>query len=122
MLQPTNLAFNGQTNQGQTMTEYREDLDDDVLIRMQHDNGVTVTFLTAPQELFSDRENLSPLVFWLDEDEVFLAFNEDGLNEMIHESVELNGDIYGEQAAAFLPIQHIIQIGLSTIEQQIEGI
>ena len=103
------------------MTEYREDLDDDVLIRMQHDNGVIVTFLTAPQELFSDRENLSPLVFWLDENEVFLAFNEDGLNEMIHESIELNGDIYGEQAAAFLPIQHIIQIGLSTIGQQMEG-
>ena len=122
MLQPANLAFNGQTNQGQIMTEYQVDPDDDVLIRMQHDNGVIVTFLTAPQELFSDRENLSPLVFWLDENEVFLAFNEDGLNEMIHESIELNGDIYGELAAAFLPIQHIIQIGLSTIEQQIEGI
>ena len=103
------------------MTEYQVDPDDDVLIRMQHDNGVIVTFLTAPQELFSDRENLSPLIFWLDEHEVFLAFDEDELNEMIHESVLLNGNIYGYKAAAFLPIQHIIQIGLSTIEQQMEG-
>jgi hypothetical protein len=121
MLQLRNLAFNGQTKQGRTMTEYRVDPDEDVLIRMQHDNGVIVTFLTAPQELFSDRENLSPLVFWLDENEVFLAFDEDELNKMIHESVLLNGNIYGYQAAAFLPIQHILQIGLTMIGQQIDG-
>ena len=121
VLQLATLELNAQVDRGTTVTDYQKGPDDDVLIQLQHDNGVIVTFLSAPKELFSDNDDLSPLIFWLDESEVFLAFNESELNRMIQDSIDLNRDTYGEQAAAFLPLQHMIQIGLSAIGQQING-
>ena len=99
------------------MNECRDDVNEDVLIRLQHDSGVVVTFLTAPQELFSDGDDLYPMITWLSEIDVYLAFHEHILNNLIEESINLNGELYGEQAAAFLPLQHMIQIGLSAIDK-----
>ena len=99
------------------MDECQDDMNEDVLIRLRYDSGVEVTFLTAPQELFSDGDDLYPMITWLSEIDVYLAFNESVLNNLIEESINLNGELYGEQAAAFLPLQHMIQIGLSAIDK-----
>lgn len=100
------------------MNKYQDNPDDDdVIIRLQHDNGVVATFLTAPAELFFDKENLCPMIYWLSETDAYIAFNEDLLNDLIEDSIELNGNAYGKQAAAFLPLQHMIKIGLDKIDK-----
>jgi len=109
--------MNSQVNERKNMDECQDDVNEDVLIRLRHDCGVEVTFLTAPQELFSDGDDLYPIITWLSEIDVYLAFNEYVLNNLIEESINLNGELYGEQAAAFLPLQHMIQLGLSAIDK-----
>ena len=39
------------------------DEDDDVLIQMQNDDGVVVTFLTAPPSVFEVTDRIDPLTF-----------------------------------------------------------
>ena len=96
-----------------------EDEDDDVLIRMQHKDGTTVTFLTAPPEVFTEREQLEPLLFGISETDICVAFNSDLVESMIDESVEKNGEFYGAQAAAFLPITMILNKGLKAVDNYV---
>ena len=95
------------------------DEDDDVLIQMQNDDGVVVTFLTAPPSVFEVTDRIEPLTFWLSPKSVYVAINEDILNEMIEESIEKNSQIYDEKEAAFLPIVHILNVGLKEVNRQI---
>jgi hypothetical protein len=95
------------------------DEDDDVLIRMQHKDGTTVTFLTAPPEVFTEREQLEPLLFGISETDICVAFNSDLVESMIDESVEKNGEFYGAQAAAFLPITMILNKGLKAVDDYV---
>jgi hypothetical protein len=95
------------------------DEDDDVLIQMQNDDGVVVTFLTAPPSVFEVTDRIEPLTFWLSPKSVYVAINEDILNEMIEESIEKNSEIYDEKEAAFLPIVHILNVGLKEVNRQI---
>ena len=99
--------------------EDSEDEDDDVLIRMQHKDGTTVTFLTAPPEVFTEREQLEPLLFGISETDICVAFNSDLVESMIDESVEKNGEFYGAQAAAFLPITMILNKGLKAVDNYV---
>ena len=99
--------------------EDSEDDDDDVLIRMQHKDGTTVTFLTAPPEVFTEREQLEPLLFGISETDICVAFNSDLVESMIDESVEKNGEFYGAQAAAFLPITMILNKGLKAVDNYV---
>ena len=96
-----------------------EDEDDDVLIRMQHKDGTTVTFLTAPPEVFTEREQLEPLLFGISETDICVGFNSDLVESMIDESVEKNGEFYGAQAAAFLPITMILNKGLKAVDNYV---
>ena len=95
------------------------DEDNDVLIQMQNDDGVVVTFLTAPSSVFEVTDRIDPLTFWMSPKSVYVAINEDILNEMIEESIEKNGEIYDEKEAAFLPIIHILNVGLKEVDKQI---
>ena len=95
------------------------DEDDDVLIQMQNDDGVVVTFLTAPPSVFEVTDRIDPLTFWMSPKSVYVAINEDILNEMIEESIEKNSEIYDEKEAAFLPIVHILNVGLREVDRQI---
>ncbi len=95
------------------------DDDDDVLIRVQNNDGVMVTFLTAPSSFFEITDRIDPLTIWLASDNVFIAINEDLLNEMIEDSIEKNSEIYEEMEAAFLPIVHVMKVGLEKVDSQI---
>ena len=55
---------------------------------MQNDDGVVVTFLTAPSSVFEVTDRIDPLTFWMSPKSVYVAINEDILNEMIEESIE----------------------------------
>ena len=96
--------------------EDSEDDDDDVLIRMQHKDGTTVTFLTAPPEVFTEREQLEPLLFGISETDICIAFNSDLLESKIKEAVEKNCDTYSAKEAAFLPIMMILNKGLKAVD------
>ncbi len=93
------------------------DEDSDVMIRMRHDDGTTVTFLTAPAEVFTDKTQLEPLVFGISEMNICVAFNSEVIESMIEESVKKNGETYGAQAASFLPITMILNKGLKAVEK-----
>ena len=95
------------------------DEDDDVLIQMQNDDGVVVTFLTAPPSVFEVTDRIDPLTFWMSPKSVYVAINEDILNEMIEESIEKNNGVYEDKEAAFLPIVHVLNIGLKEVDKQI---
>ena len=95
------------------------DEDDDVLIQMQNDDGVVVTFLTAPPSVFEVTDRIDPLTFWMSPKSVYVAINEDILNEMIKESIEKNYGVYDDKEAAFLPIVHVLNIGLKEVDKQI---
>ena len=95
------------------------DEDDDVLIRMQNDDCVVVTFLTAPPSVFEVTDRIDPLTFWMSPKSVYVAINEDILNEMIEESIEKNKGVYDDKEAAFLPIVHVLNIGLKEVDKQI---
>ena len=94
--------------------------EDDVLIQMQNDDGVVVTFLTAPPSVFEVTDRIDPLTFWMSSKSVYVAINEDILNEMIEESIEKNNGVYDDKEAAFLPIVHVLNIGLKEVNRQIE--
>ena len=72
------------------------DEDDDVFIQMQNDDGVVVTFLTAPPSVFEVTDRIDPLTFWMSPKSVYVAINEDILNEMIEESIEKNNGVYDD--------------------------
>jgi hypothetical protein len=95
------------------------DEDNDVLIQMQNDDGVVVTFLTAPSSVFEVTDRIDPLTFWMSPKSVYVAINEDILNEMIEESIEKNNGVYDDKEAAFLPIIHILNVGLKEVDKQI---
>ena len=100
--------------------EYIEDdNDDDVLIQMQNDDGVVVTFLAAPPSVFEVTDKIDPMTFWFSPKSVYVAINEDILNEMIEESIEKNNGVYDDKEAAFLPIVHVLNIGLKEVNRQI---
>ena len=99
--------------------EEDDEEDDDILIRLQHDNGTVVTFISAPSSVFEKSDVIDPMIFWLASDNVFVAINEDLLNEMIEESIEKNDCIYNKNEAAVSLISHAINIGLIEVSRQI---
>lgn len=96
-----------------------DEQDDDILIRMQHDNGTIVTFISAPSSVFEKSDVIDPMIFWLGSESVFVAINEDLLNEMIEESIEKNDCVYKKNGAVVSPIIHAINIGLIEVSRQI---
>lgn len=96
-----------------------DEQDDDILIRMQHDNGTIVTFISAPSSVFEKSDVIDPMIFWLGSESVFVAINEDLLNEMIEESIEKNDCVYKKNEAVVSPIIHAINIGLIEVSKQI---
>jgi hypothetical protein len=100
--------------------EFLDEDSDDVMMRMQHEDGTTVTFLTAPSEVFTEKDELEPLVYGISDKDVYVAFNSDVIERLISESVEKNGDTYGKHASAFLPISLLISTGLKAVEKYME--
>ena len=97
--------------------DFTEDDNDDVLVRIQHEDVTKVTFLTASPDVFTEKDKLEPLVYGIGDKDVCVAFNGDLIEQMIKESVEKNGETYGAQASAFLPITMILNIGLKAVDK-----
>jgi hypothetical protein len=93
--------------------------DEDVMMRMKNEDGKELTFITAPGTAFPE-DDLGPIVTGF-EGQVIVAFNSDKLEQMITESVEINGDTYGEAAAAFLPISLILQKGMKAADEYLRN-
>lgn len=100
---------------------FLEDDSEDVMMRMQHEDGTVVTFLTAPPEVFSQRDDLEPLVYGISDKDVYVAFNSDVIERLIADSIDKNAETYGKQASAFLPISLLISTGLKAVEKYMEG-
>lgn len=100
--------------------ENSEDDSEDVLVRIKHENGTTVTFLTAPASLFAEQEELEPMVYGICESEVCIAFNEDVIERMIKDSIIKNGEIYGAHAASLLPVTMILNLGCAAASKYIK--
>lgn len=90
----------------------------DIMMRLADNEGREITFVTAPSQAFDNNE-LGPIITGFD-NQIFLAFNEDKIREMIEEAVEDFGDKYGQKSAVFLPISQIMQIGIDAVEKYIK--
>jgi len=99
------------------MSTENDDESDDVLMRFEGKGGVTLTMMTAPSETFGDdNENIEPLITgW--EKQIYAIFNEDVVERMIRNAIDTNGEIYGEKAAAFLPITLMMQKAMEAAEK-----
>lgn len=96
-----------------------EDMDtdnDDIILRMEHEDGTHITFLTAPASVFTQQDVLEPLVTELGKKNIFVAFNGELLARLVNDSVEKNGDVYGNGASAFLPMTLLINTGVKAVE------
>lgn len=101
------------------MSEFTED-DNDILLKLKHEDGTQVTFITAPASAFRDTEELEAIVFGLPDNEVCVAFNGELFQSMVEESVERNGEQYGRGSAAFLPMTLLLNIGLKAVNEYLE--
>lgn len=90
--------------------------DEDVLMRMQNDDGTELTFLSAPPSAFEDEDDLGPIVTGFDK-QIVVAFNQEKIERLIDESIEKNGEIYGVQHSALLPISLIVRKGMEAAEE-----
>ena len=55
--------------------DFLEDDDDDVMIRLQREDGTKVTFITAPASVFDEKEKFEPMVYGMGEGEICVVFN-----------------------------------------------
>ena len=101
------------------MSGFTED-DNDILMKLKHDDGTQVTFITAPASAFADSDELEPIVFGLPDNEVCVAFNGELFQTMVEESIEINGAQYGRDSAAFLPTTLLLNIGLKAVNEYLE--
>lgn len=97
--------------------DFLEENDDDVLIRMQRDDGTMVTFLTAPPEVFTEKEQLEPLLFGISETDFYIAVNNDLLESKIKEAAEKNCGVYFANEATLQPITMVLNKGLEAVDK-----
>ena len=96
------------------MSQFTED-DNDILLKLQNNDGTQVTFISGPASIFKQTEELEPIVFGLPDNEVCVVFNGELFQDMVDESVEINGEQYGTESAAFLPMTLLINIGINAV-------
>jgi hypothetical protein len=101
------------------MSQFTDD-DNDILLKLQHNDGTQVTFISGPASIFKQTEELEPIVFGLPDNEVCVAFNGELFQTMVEESIERNGAQYGRDSAAFLPTTLLLNIGLKAVNQYLE--
>ena len=94
--------------------------DNDILLKMKHEDGTQVTFITAPASVFTQTDELEPIVFGLPDNEVCVAINGELFQELVEESVERNGKQYGRGSAIFLPLTLVLNIGLKAVNKYLE--
>jgi hypothetical protein len=98
-----------------------DNMDEDVLMKMEHEDGTRVTFLTAPASAFGQSEELEPLVYGLGEKEIYVAFNSELLERLMEDSIEKNSETYGRGASAFLPMTLLINKGLKAVDEYMKN-
>lgn len=99
------------------LEDFFEDDEDDVLIRLQRDDGTMVTFLTAPPEVFAEKDQLEPLLFCITESDFCIAFNSDLLESKIKEAAEKNCGVYFANEATLQPITMVLNKGLEAVDK-----
>ena len=89
--------------------------DNDTLLTLRHDDGTEVTFVRAPASVFAQTDELEPIVFGLPDNKVYVVFNGELFDEMVEDSIEKNGEQYGTNEAAFLPVTLLLNIGINAV-------
>lgn len=93
--------------------------DPDVMMRMINEDGKELTFITAPSEGFANKESIEPIVTGWD-GQIIVAFNGDLVEQMVRDSIDKNGENYGDLLASFLPISKILQVGMKAANDYLE--
>ena len=102
------------------MREYQDELEDNILMRIQHDSGVIVTFLTAPPEVFSNQNDLQPEILWLTDTDAYIVFNEELLEEYVLKEIEQNETNICETQTEPTLLQQLIRDSVKVIESTIK--
>ena len=102
------------------MHKYRIELEDNILMRIQHESGVIVTFLTAPPEVFLNQNDLQPEILWLTDTDAYIVFNEELLEEYVLEEIEENETNFDETQIEPTLLQQLIRDSVKVIESKIK--
>ena len=102
------------------MREYQDELANNILMRIKHESGVIVTFLTAPPEVFSNQNDLQPEILWLTDTDAYILFNEDLLEEYVLEEIEQNKTNICETQTEPTLLQQLIRDSVKMIESKIK--
>jgi hypothetical protein len=102
------------------MHKYRNELEDNILMRLQHESGVIVTFLTAPPEVFLNQNDLQPETLWLTDTDAYIVFNEELLEEYVLEEIEENETNFDETQTEPTLLQQLIRDSVKVIERKIK--
>ena len=111
-------TFSGQG--AKIMHKYRDELEDNILMRIQHESGVIVTFLTAPPEVFLNQNDLQPETLWLTDTDAYIVFNEELLEEYVLEEIEENEPNFDETQTEPTLLQQLIRDSVKVIERKIK--
>ena len=103
------------------MSEYRDELEDNILMRLQHESGVIVTFLTAPPEVFLYQNDLQPEILWLTDTDAYILFNEELLEEYVLEEIEENETNFDETQTEPTLLQQLIRDSVKVIESKLKN-
>ena len=112
-------TFSGQG--AKIMHKYRDELEDNILMRIQHESGVIITFLTAPPEVFLYQNDLQPEILWLTDTDAYILFNEELLGEYVLEEIEENETNFDETQTELTLLQHLIRDSVKMIESKIKN-
>ena len=93
--------------------------EDDILMRMKNDDGMELTFVSAPPSVFEDDNDLGPIITGFDK-QIVVAFNNEKIGRLISESIEKNGEVYGEEYSALLTISLIVRKGMEAAEEYLQ--
>ena len=66
-------------------TDNNNDNDNDTLLTLRHDDGTEVTFVRAPASVFTQIDELEPIVFGLPDNKVYVVFNGELFDEMVED-------------------------------------
>ena len=102
------------------MREHQDELANNILMRIQHESGVIVTFLTAPPEVFSNQNDLQPEILWMTDTDAYILFNEDLLEEYVLEEIEQNKTNIVETQTEPTLLQRLIRDSVKMIESKLK--
>lgn len=89
---------------------------EDILMQFTNDQGVILTVMTAPPDVFKGDQTMEPLVTGWDK-EIYVVFNAEVVEQAMRDSIEQNIGEHDENESSGLAILDIMRKGIEMGEK-----